>query len=56
MDESLKKEIEECIADLEKNQWTGYDGAAYAAGYLHCYPELRKLMLMIAGMNSVLDE
>ena len=56
MNESLKKEIEECIADLEKNQWSGYDGAAYAAGYLHEYPALRKLMLMIAGMDSALDE
>lgn len=56
MDERLKKEIEECVTDLEKSQWAGYDGAAYAAGYLHAYPELRKLLLMIAGMNSALDE
>lgn len=56
MDDSLKEIIEECITDLNCSQWSGYDGAAYAAGYLHDYPELRKLLLIIAGMNSALDE
>ena len=56
MDDTLKEIIEECTADLSRSQWSGYDGAAYAAGYLHDYPELRKLLLIIAGMDSELDE
>lgn len=56
MTDELKETIEECISDLERSRWDGYDGAAYAAGYLHDYPELRKLMLIIAGMYSALDE
>ena len=56
MNSELEKIIEECITDLERSQWDGYDGAAYAAGYLHDYPELRKLLLVIAGMYSALDD
>lgn len=56
MDNNLKEAIEECITDLNRSQWSGFDGAAYAAGYLHDYPELRKLLLIIAGMESALDE
>ena len=56
MDDRLKEIIEECITDLKKNQWDGYDGASYAAGYLHTYPELRKLLLTIAGMGNTSDK
>lgn len=51
MDERLKAVIKECIEDIEKAKWSGEGAASYAAGYLHEYPELRKLMMIIADMK-----
>ena len=49
MDKEARKKIKECIEKLTEHSFKdAYHNAAYAAGYLHEYPELVELLEVIA--------